>query len=115
MSRDIWSRQFYKALGAVGNLTEVEKLRLANMLIALSGKHNTTNVDANKIFSFKNKQQQEITPYDHQPLRSEYEHTLSIEDVPKNSCGNELYKIHPSPQLPETTKTSFDVLFHEKP
>lgn len=115
MSEDNWSKQFYKALEAVGNLTEVEKLRLANMLIALSGSHNMTSVDVNEIFSFKNKQQQEIPPYNHRPLRSEYEHTLNIEDVPKHSCGNELYKIHPSPKPPETTKISCDGLFPKKP
>ena len=37
MSEDIWSKQFYKALEAVGNLTEQERLKLGNMLIALSG------------------------------------------------------------------------------
>ena len=35
--KDIWSKQFYKALEAVGNLTEQERLKLGNMLIALSG------------------------------------------------------------------------------
>ena len=35
--KDIWSEQFYKALEAVGNLTEQERLKLGNMLIALSG------------------------------------------------------------------------------
>ena len=37
MSDEIWSKQFYKALEAVGNLTEQERLKLGNMLIALSG------------------------------------------------------------------------------
>ena len=36
MNDDIWSRQFYKALEAVGKLTEVEKIRLANILIAVN-------------------------------------------------------------------------------
>lgn len=36
MNDEIWTRQFYKALEAVGKLTEVEKLRLANILIAVS-------------------------------------------------------------------------------
>ena len=36
MNDDIWSKQFYKALEAVGKLTEVEKIRLANMLIAVN-------------------------------------------------------------------------------
>lgn len=36
VSKDIWSKQFYKALEAVGNLTEQEKLKLGNMLISLS-------------------------------------------------------------------------------
>lgn len=36
LSKDIWSKQFYKALEAVGNLTEQERLKLGNMLIALS-------------------------------------------------------------------------------
>ena len=35
--KDIWSKQFYKALEAVGNLTGQERLKLSNMLIALSG------------------------------------------------------------------------------
>lgn len=35
MNDEIWSRQFYKALEAVGKLTEVEKLRLGNMLTTL--------------------------------------------------------------------------------
>lgn len=37
MSDDIWSKQFYKALEAVGNLTEQEKLRLGEMLVSLHG------------------------------------------------------------------------------
>lgn len=36
MSDQIWSRQFYKALEAVGKLTEVEKVRLTNILIAVN-------------------------------------------------------------------------------
>ena len=36
VSKDVWSKQFYKALEAVGNLTEQERLKLGNMLIALS-------------------------------------------------------------------------------
>ena len=36
MSDEIWSKQFYKALEAVGNLTEQERLKLGNMLLALS-------------------------------------------------------------------------------
>ena len=35
--KDIWSKQFYKALEAVGNPTEQERLKLGNMLVALSG------------------------------------------------------------------------------
>ena len=34
--KDIWSKQFYKALEAVGNLTEQERLKLGNMLITMS-------------------------------------------------------------------------------
>ena len=34
--KDIWSKQFYKALEAVGNLTEQERLKLGNMLTAQS-------------------------------------------------------------------------------
>ena len=37
MNDEVWSKQFYKALEAVGNLTEQERLKLGNMLIALSG------------------------------------------------------------------------------
>ena len=36
MSEENWSKQFYKALEAVGNLTEQERLKLGNMLISLS-------------------------------------------------------------------------------
>ena len=36
MSDDIWSKQFYKALEAVGNLTEQERFKLGNMLLALN-------------------------------------------------------------------------------
>lgn len=36
MSEDIWSKQFYKALEAVGNLTEQERLKLGEMLVSLS-------------------------------------------------------------------------------
>ena len=35
-SKGVWSEQFYKALEAVGNLTEQERLKLGDMLIALS-------------------------------------------------------------------------------
>lgn len=45
MSEDIWSKQFYKALEAVGNLTEQERLKLGNMLISLSSvKEKPSNV-----------------------------------------------------------------------
>ena len=45
MSEDIWSKQFYKALEAVGNLTGQERLKLGNMLISLSSvKEKPTNV-----------------------------------------------------------------------
>ena len=37
LSKDVWSKQFYKALEAVGNLTEQEKLFLGEMLVSLSG------------------------------------------------------------------------------
>ena len=64
MNDDIWSRQFYKALEAVGKLTEVEKLRLANILVAVSynkEKHSSDNSIALK---------REIPPYNPHPLRS---------------------------------------------
>ena len=64
MSDDIWSKQFYKALEAVGKLTEVEKLRLTNILIAVSDikeKHSSANSTALK---------REIPPYDPRPLRN---------------------------------------------
>lgn len=64
MNDEIWSRQFYKALEAVGKLTEVEKIRLANILIAVSDikeKHSSANPAPFK---------REIPPYDPQPLRS---------------------------------------------
>lgn len=45
LSKDIWSKQFYKALEAVGNLTGQERLKLGNMLIALSSvKEKPSNV-----------------------------------------------------------------------
>ena len=45
LSKENWSKQFYKALEAVGNLTEQERLKLGNMLIALSGaKEKPSNV-----------------------------------------------------------------------
>lgn len=59
MSEENWSKQFYKALEAVGNLTEQERLKLGNMLIALSG--------------VKEKQitlKREIPPYNPNPLRN---------------------------------------------
>ena len=59
LHQDVWSKQFYKALEAVGKLTEVEKLRLANILIAVSGvKENPPPL------------KREIPPYDPRPLRS---------------------------------------------
>ena len=42
LSKENWSKQFYKALEAVGNLTEQERLKLGNMLIALSGIKSTS-------------------------------------------------------------------------
>lgn len=59
MSDDIWSKQFYKALEAAGKLTEVEKLRLANILIAVSDVKE-------KSITLK----REIPPYDPRPLRN---------------------------------------------
>ena len=59
VSKDVWSKQFYKALEAVGNLTEQERLKLGNMLIALS--------------PVKEKQitlKREIPPYNINPLRN---------------------------------------------
>ena len=44
-SKDVWSKQFYKALEAVGNLTGQERLKLGNMLVTLSSvKVKPTNV-----------------------------------------------------------------------
>ena len=63
LHQDVWSKQFHKALEAVGKLTEVEKLRLANILIAVSDvkeKHSSTSVPLKR----------EIPPYDPQPLRN---------------------------------------------
>lgn len=88
MNDEIWSRQFYKALEAVGKLTEVEKLRLADILIAASDskeKHSSVNSTALK---------REIPPYDPYPLWS-VEHsarTLTVEQLPKHTNGAELYK-----------------------
>lgn len=103
-SKDVWSKQFYKALEAVGNLTEQERLKLGNMLISLS--------------DIKDKPSQlkrEIPPYDPQPLRSEYNHTLTDEDLPKHSCGVERYIIPPPPRPPETRKLKSDGLIPKKP
>lgn len=64
MNDEVWSKQFYKVLEAVGKLTEVEKLRLANILIAVSDnkeKHSSANPTPLK---------REILPYDPQPLRN---------------------------------------------
>ena len=45
LSKENWSKQFYKALEAVGNLTEQERLKLGNMLVALSSvKEKPSNV-----------------------------------------------------------------------
>ena len=47
MIDDIWSKQFYKALEAVGKLTEQEKLRLGEMLVSLHGvktKHDFSDI-----------------------------------------------------------------------
>ena len=41
-SKDVWSEQFYKALEAVGNLTEQERNRLGEMLVSLSSIKNTS-------------------------------------------------------------------------
>lgn len=83
MNDDVWSKQFYKALEAVGKLTEVERLRLANILIAVS--------------DIKEKAEpvkREIPPYDPRPLRGveHYVHTLTVEQLPKHTNGSELYK-----------------------
>lgn len=88
MNDDIWSKQFYKALEAVGKLTEVEKLRLANILIAVSDikeKHSSVNSTALK---------REIPPYDPCPLWSveHSAHTLTVEQLAKHTNGAELYK-----------------------
>lgn len=89
MSDEIWSKQFYKALEAVGNLTEQERLKLGNMLIAISNiKEKPTIV------------KRDIPPYNPQPLRSEYKHTLNIEDLPKHSCGSEFYNVPSPPKKP---------------
>ena len=64
MNDEIWSKQFYKALEAVGKLTEVEKIRLANILIAV-------NDIEGKLISAKPAQlKREIPPYDPRPLRN---------------------------------------------
>ena len=86
MNDEIWSRQFYKALEAVGKLTEVEKLRLANILIAVSDtkeKHSSANSAPIK---------REIPPYNPHPLRNvsggyqpiKSENSGEIKSPPKN-------------------------------
>ena len=64
MNDDTWSRQFYKALEAVGKLTEVEKLRLANILIAVSDN------EEKHISAKPTPLKRDIPPYDPRPLRS---------------------------------------------
>ena len=79
--QDTWSKQFYKALGAVGKLTEVEKLRLANILIAVSD-------IKEKAAPLKRK----IPPYNPHPLRNvsggyqpiKSENSGEIKSPPKN-------------------------------
>jgi len=81
--QDTWSKQFYKALEVVGKLTEVEKLRLANILIAVSDiKEKSTLL------------KREIPPYDPRPLRGveHTTHTLTVEQLPKHTNGSELYR-----------------------
>ena len=59
MNDEVWSKQFYKALEAVGKLTEVEKLRLANILIAVSDiKEKATPL------------KREMLPYNPHPVRN---------------------------------------------
>ena len=79
MSDDIWSKQFYKALEAVGKLTEVEKLRLANILNAVSGvKENPTPL------------KREIPP---PPKPPETRKIKSDELIPKRPCYLEKVEI----------------------
>lgn len=59
MSEENWSKQFYTALEAVGNLTEQERLKLGQMLMALSS------------FKENPKFVRNIPPHDPRPLRSE--------------------------------------------
>ena len=81
MNDNIWTKQFYKALEAVGKLTEVEKIRLANILIAVSDtKEKHTPI------------KREIPPYNPHPLRNvsggyqpiKSENSGEIKSPPKN-------------------------------
>lgn len=64
MNDEIWSKQFYKALEAVGKLTDVEKIRLANILIAVS------DIEEKRSSAKPTPLKREIPPYDPHPLRS---------------------------------------------
>ena len=96
MSEENWSKQFYKALEAVGNLTEQERLKLGNMLIALSVVKEKYDFDSEVPLPAR------ITTEGWKPSdkelkhvvleQSRFKHSLSGEDLPKHTCGVEFYK-----------------------
>ena len=96
LSKDVWSKQFYKALEAVGNLTEQERLKLGNMLIALSVVKEKYDFDSEVPLPAR------ITTEGWKPSDKElkhvvleqgrFKHSLSVEELPKHTCGAEFYK-----------------------
>ena len=94
--KDIWSKQFYKALEAVGNLTEQEKHRLGEMLVSLSSIKEKYDFDSEAPLPAR------LTTEGWKPSDKElkhvvleqgrFKHSLSGEDLPKHTCGVEFYK-----------------------
>ena len=105
MVEDVWSKQFYKALEAVGNLTEQERLKLGNMLIALS------DVKETKIILRSSNNDDAIL--------QEQMRILGIRrKIGGGHCSPEekVPDFIPSPpKPPETTKISCDRLLPKKP
>lgn len=96
-SKDVWSKQFYKALEAVGNLTEQERLKLGNMLIALS------SYKENPKFLTR-----EVSLPEIEPLRT----SRSGHYAPEGKVPN---FVPPPPKPPETRKLKDGELIPKKP
>ena len=96
LSKDVWSKQFYKALEAVGNLTEQERNRLGEMLVSLSSIKEKYDFDSEVPLPAR------ITTEGWKPSYKElkhvvleqgrFKHSLSVEELPKHTCGAEFYK-----------------------